>query len=112
MQRKNRVSKASPITPVTTKPLSVPPKSAETKTSKILTRVKYGLFLVGVAALAIYLGHLPLILLMVVCQMFGFREMVNVRYEARVSKEVPFVRTIQWCWFGAFMFYFYGKTYA
>lgn len=39
-----------------------------------------------------------------------FRELVLVRYKAAAEKNIPWFRSVQWCWFGVAMLYNYGDS--
>ena len=45
-------------------------------------------------------------------QVSAFRELVNVRYDARKILDVPWFRTSQWAWFWASIIYSYGSNFS
>jgi phosphatidate cytidylyltransferase len=87
-------------------------KKAESKLSKMLTRLAFGVPMICFFFVLVYFGHPYLVLLVVLLQVGLFRELVNVRYEPAKDKEVPFFRTLQWCMFFLAMWYTYTKTFV
>ena len=55
-------------------------------------------------------SHLLTILLGLIIQVELYRELLNVRYREAKQKEIPYFRTLQWCWFFVPMFYWFGET--
>jgi len=88
---------------------SKPPQPQESKRSKILNRLIFGLLLIFVFLLIVYIGHLAIIVMFIGLQSLSYRELIGIRYRDAVAKEVPLYRTLQWAWFGVAMFYVYGE---
>ncbi|EQC33991.1 phosphatidate cytidylyltransferase [Saprolegnia diclina VS20] len=83
---------------------------AEKKKASFIKRCITGFSLIGVYSLIIYGGHLYVSLLVLLLQTMIFRELVNVRFRVNAEKNLPWFRTIQWCWFGVAMVYNYGDS--
>ncbi|ETV71819.1 hypothetical protein, variant 3 [Aphanomyces astaci] len=77
----------------------------------VIKRVVAGFSMIALFGLIIYGGHLYVTLLVVVLQTLIFRELVNVRYRAAAEKNIPWFRSIQWCWFGVALLYNYGDSF-
>ncbi|ETV97666.1 hypothetical protein, variant [Aphanomyces invadans] len=77
----------------------------------VVKRVVAGISMIGLFGLIIYGGHLYVTLLVVILQTLIFRELVNVRYRAAAEKNIPWFRSIQWCWFGVALLYNYGDSF-
>ncbi|OQR93646.1 phosphatidate cytidylyltransferase [Thraustotheca clavata] len=97
----------APATPPTEEAIAA---ENEKKKASFIKRCITGFSLIGVYILIIYGGHLYVSLLVLMLQSMIFRELVNVRYRANAEKNLPWFRTIQWCWFGIAMLYNYGDT--
>lgn len=87
-------------------------KQAESKVSKMMTRLAFGTPMIGLFFLLVWCGHPYLVLLIVAIQAGLFRELVNVRYEPAKEKEVPLFRTIQWSMFALAMWQTYTKVFV
>merc|ERR1711871_1785134 len=83
-------------------------KVAESKMSKMATRLKYGSLLAILFAGIIWCGHLWACVLVVGLQTRIFYELVKVRYDHRREVDIPWFRTLQWGWFGASLYSSYG----
>ena len=112
-RRKKSRRKQSPVPDSnTSKAQASPPKaviSDESKLQKFITRVVFGLLLVGVLFFFIWAGHVAIISLIIVCQIALFRELSNVRYIEEEGKRVPMFRTLMWLFFFTAMFYANGN---
>ncbi|OQR88262.1 phosphatidate cytidylyltransferase [Achlya hypogyna] len=102
-----RAKSKAPETPTQEEALAA---ETEKKKASFVKRCITGFSLIGVYSLIIYGGHLYVSLLVLLLQTMIFRELVNVRYRANAEKNLPWFRTIQWCWFGVAMVYNYGDT--
>lgn len=87
-------------------------KKAESKLSKMVTRLSFGLPMIGSFFVLTWLGHPYLVLLVVLLQVGLFRELVNVRYEPAKEKEVPLFRTFQWLMFALAMWHTYTNVFV
>ena len=75
----------------------------------IIVRTVTACLMTGAYMIMLLSGHLYCILAGVCTQVELFRELVNVRYSAAKEREIPFFRTIQWCWFFVAMGWVYGE---
>mmetsp|Transcript_29750 Transcript_29750/g.64369 ORF Transcript_29750/g.64369 Transcript_29750/m.64369 type:complete len:464 (+) Transcript_29750:58-1449(+) len=86
-------------------------KAAESKLSKVKTRLKFGVPMIISFFVLVWLGHPYMVLLVCFLQVGLFRELVNVRYRPAKEKKVPLFRTCQWAMFGVAMFHTYGRVF-
>lgn len=86
-------------------------KKAESKISKMLTRLAFGTPMIGAFFGLVYLGHPYLVLLVVFLQVGLFRELVNAAYVEAQERDIPLFRTLQWCMFALAMWETYTKTF-
>ncbi|KAF0692628.1 Aste57867_16304 [Aphanomyces stellatus] len=93
-------SHAAPVNEDTTKP-----------SMSVIKRVVAGFSMIGLFCLIMYGGHLYVTLLVVLLQSLIFRELVNVRYREAAEKQLPWFRTIQWCWFAVALLFNYGDSF-
>ncbi|CAK4614907.1 hypothetical protein LEN26_006415 [Aphanomyces euteiches] len=101
-----------PASPASTMKHGVPLGEDVTKPSmSIIKRVVAGFSMIGLFCLIMYGGHLYVTLLVVVLQTLIFRELVNVRYRANAEKNIPWFRSIQWCWFAVALLFNYGDSF-
>lgn len=87
-------------------------KKAETKMSKVITRLVFGSPMILFFFLMVWLGHPYMVFLVCALQVGLFRELVNVKYDAAKEKELPLFRTQQWCLFGLAMYYVWCKAFV
>jgi len=86
-------------------------KKAESKLSKMKTRLVFGTPMIFFFFGLVYLGHPYMVLLIVLLQVCLFRELVNVKYKPAKEKHVPLFRTIQWSMFWLAMAHVYGEVF-
>mmetsp|Transcript_15616 Transcript_15616/g.36559 ORF Transcript_15616/g.36559 Transcript_15616/m.36559 type:complete len:438 (+) Transcript_15616:72-1385(+) len=86
-------------------------KKAESKLSKMKTRLLFGTPMIFLFFALVYLGHPYMVLLVVLIQVGLFRELVNVKYKPAKEKHVPLFRTIQWSMFWLAMAHVYGEVF-
>jgi len=87
-------------------------KKAESKISKMITRLSFGIPMIGFFFVLVWFGHPYFVLLVVLLQVGLFRELVNVRYEPAKEKEVPLFRTFQWMMFILAMWHTYTSVFV
>jgi phosphatidate cytidylyltransferase len=83
----------------------------ESRSQKFITRLISGLVMLSIFSVCVYSGHLYVCLLISLCEVMLFRELVKVRYSAHFEKiedTIPLFRTTQWLWFIVAVFYAYG----
>tara|TARA_B110001452_G_scaffold145152_1_gene120639 strand:+ start:180 stop:1505 length:1326 start_codon:yes stop_codon:yes gene_type:complete len=83
----------------------------EAKRSKVVKRLVFGTGLMVSLCGILAMGHVATLALVVVVQIMMFRELVNVRYNARKFDDVPLFRTTQWGWFFTCLLYSYGQAF-
>mmetsp|Transcript_67498 Transcript_67498/g.187124 ORF Transcript_67498/g.187124 Transcript_67498/m.187124 type:complete len:415 (-) Transcript_67498:76-1320(-) len=88
------------------------PKVAESKLSKMLTRIAFGVPMILLYFAIVWMGHPYIVLLVCSLQVGLFRELVNVKYQPAKEKQVPLFRTLQWSMFSLAMYFVYGKFFA
>lgn len=81
----------------------------EVNLKKILTRSAAATVMALIFLAVMYAGHFYSILTLVLVQCEVYRELVNVRYVEARERQMPWFRTLQWCWFMVPMFYVYGE---
>ena len=104
-------SPKSPKSPNQTDEVAAPaptPAPAETPRMKFFTRVVMSLAMGAFCIMLIHAGHFYIIVCGILVQIECFREMVNVRYDEGMGKQMPLFRTLQWSWFLVAMFYVHG----
>lgn len=80
----------------------------EKKINKIVTRGRSWIIMLSSFGLLLYAGHIYMCLLVALCQLLTFRELVRVRYNAFfhvIHERIPLFRTTQWMWFFLGVFY-------
>jgi len=82
--------------------------NSEKKLTKIITRSIWGLIMLLAFSLILYAGHIYICLMVALCQLLTFRELVRVRYNTFfhiIHETIPLFRTTQWMWFFIGTFY-------
>eukprot|EP00928_Gymnodinium_smaydae_P013319 TRINITY_DN14869_c0_g3_i2.p1 TRINITY_DN14869_c0_g3~~TRINITY_DN14869_c0_g3_i2.p1 ORF type:complete len:439 (-),score=96.37 TRINITY_DN14869_c0_g3_i2:58-1374(-) len=87
-------------------------KAAESKLSKMVTRLAFGVPMILGFFVVVWLGHPYLVALVGLIQVGLFRELVNVRYQPAKEMHVPLFRTIQWSMFGVAMMFVYSRSFV
>eukprot|EP00405_Crypthecodinium_cohnii_P035565 CAMPEP_0206528516 /NCGR_PEP_ID=MMETSP0325_2-20121206/2023_1 /ASSEMBLY_ACC=CAM_ASM_000347 /TAXON_ID=2866 /ORGANISM="Crypthecodinium cohnii, Strain Seligo" /LENGTH=427 /DNA_ID=CAMNT_0054024197 /DNA_START=116 /DNA_END=1399 /DNA_ORIENTATION=- len=87
-------------------------KAAESKLSKVKTRLMFGTPMIFGFFLLVWLGHPYMVLLVCLLQVGLFRELVNVRYRPAKERHVPLFRTCQWAMFAVAMCHVYGRVFV
>lgn len=87
-------------------------KAAESKLSKVITRLSFGVPMIFGFFLLVWLGHPYMVLLVCGLQVGLFRELVNVRYKPAKERKVPAFRTVQWAMFAVAMCHVYGRVFV
>ena len=83
-------------------------KKDESKLKKIFVRLFFGILMVFIFLLHVYIGHIYLCGLIFFTEVMLFRELVKVRYNNFfhiIEKTIPLFRTTQWLWFWTSIFY-------
>ena len=75
------------------------------------TRLYTTLLMLAGFALLIRLGHIPLMLLVFVCQLSMFRELKRLSRVLSSKRELPSARPLHWYWFATAVFFCYGKMF-
>ena len=83
----------------------------ESQIRKFVVRVVSGSCMISFFGGCVYMGHIYVCMIVALCQLLLFRELVKVRYNAHfhtIEDTVPLFRTTQWMWFGVAIYYTYG----
>jgi phosphatidate cytidylyltransferase len=83
----------------------------ESQIRKILVRFVSGSCMISFFGGCVYMGHIYVCMIVALCQLLLFRELVKVRYNAHfmtIEDTIPLFRTTQWMWFGVAIYYTYG----
>jgi hypothetical protein len=73
-------------------------------------RTQWTIILLGTFAVLIYVGHPTLTVLVMVCQIYMYKEIVGIGYKWNKEKELPLFRTLNWYFYFCVTFVIYTKA--
>ncbi|XP_031745522.1 phosphatidate cytidylyltransferase 1 isoform X1 [Cucumis sativus] len=79
------------------------------KYKSMLIRAYSSVWMIGGFALVIYLGHLYIMAMVVVIQIFMARELFNLLRRTHEDRQLPGFRSLNWYFFFTAMFFVYGR---
>ncbi|XP_023519064.1 phosphatidate cytidylyltransferase 1-like isoform X4 [Cucurbita pepo subsp. pepo] len=79
------------------------------KYKSMLVRAYSSVWMIGGFALVIYLGHLYIMAMVVVIQIFMARELFNLLRRTHEDRQLPGFRLLNWYFFFTAMFFVYGR---
>eukprot|EP00210_Caulerpa_lentillifera_P007473 g7141.t1 len=88
-----------------TKPKVIPNMSSKLRSFKV--RFFSTVFMISSFLFIIYMGHVPLVMLVLFIQWCMISELFNLAREAQKENQLPWFRAQQWYFFGVATFFFY-----
>ena len=105
---KTRSTDRSNLTPPTAEQLLI---NSQSKWQSAQVRATTTLVLLSGFITIIYLGHIPLMLLVFTCQTIMFKEIKNLSKVLSKKQELPSFQPLSWYWFCVSIFFIYGKLF-
>jgi len=87
-----------------------PGEPPQSRWKKVGTRTVIGLFMIAFFSLILNSDHIVIALFVVLLQVGGFREVLNVRYNVDKEKQLYGFRSLNWFFLWSTLFFFYGKS--
>ena len=86
------------------------PSEYEKKKATFITRAIWTLAMIAGFFVAMFSGHIYILMLIAAVQMISFKEVIAIAHVPLKAKNLPHTRTINWYFFVTTMYFLYGES--
>lgn len=95
------------------KPNLAPPQSEyEKKKQTFITRAIWTLVMIALFFLAMFAGHIYIIIIITAIQIISFKEVIAISNVPSRARKLRFTKTLNWYFLGTTMYFLYGESIA